>query len=135
MSDLQDVLGLTAGTAKPAKSAKPAKAAAKPAKAAAKPAKAAAAKPAAKPAKAAAAKPAAKPKVAPADDVSTVQPEDKVVLAAVRKLKEATLASQLAANLGVHRRVIRAQLQRLAKVKENGVKMAKDGFNWYVSPK
>lgn len=67
------------------------------------------------------------------DDVSTQQPEDGVVLKAVRKLKEATLAAEFAAGLGVHRRVIRAQLQRLSKDKANGVKMEKDGYNWFVT--
>lgn len=67
------------------------------------------------------------------DDVSTQQPEDGVVLKAVRKLKASTLAAEFAAGLGVHRRVIRAQLQRLAKDKANGVKMTKDGYNWFVS--
>ena len=74
----------------------------------------------------------AKPKKV-ADDVSTIQPDDSVVIKAVRKLKEPTMASQLASSIGVHRRVIRAQLQRLAKDKANGVKMVKDGFNWMVA--
>lgn len=73
--------------------------------------------------------------VKPAADVSTTQPEDKVVLAAVKKLKAPTLAAELASGLGVHRRVIRAQLIRMAKDKANGVVMKKDGFNWYVSSK
>lgn len=67
------------------------------------------------------------------DDVSTVQPDDNIVLKAVRKLKEPTMASQFASTLGVHRRVIRAQLQRLSKDKSNGVSMKKDGFNWLVA--
>lgn len=129
MTDLTDVLG---GAPPKSKKAAPAKAKAAPAKAAT-PAKKAAPAAKAAPAKAKAAP--AKAKVAPAGDVSTTQPEDKVVLNAVRKLKEPTLASQVASSLGVHRRVIRAQLQRLAKDKANGVKMAKDGFNWYVSSK
>jgi hypothetical protein len=79
--------------------------------------------------------PATKRAPAAAGDVSTVQPEDKVVLAAVRKLKEPTLAATVAATLGVHRRVIRNQLQRLSKEKANGVVMKKNGFNWYVSSK
>ena len=112
-----------AGTAKAAKPAAKSAKAEKAAKAAAKPAKAEkAAKAAPKPAKV-------------AEDVSTTQPEDKVVLNAVKKLKEPTKASELASNLGVHRRVIRAQLQRLAKDKANGVQMKKDGFHWMVSPR
>jgi hypothetical protein len=35
----------------------------------------------------------------------------------------------------VHRRVIRTQLQRLAKDKANNVKMAKTGFHWEVTNK
>ena len=149
MSELDNLLNST--KTKSAKAAKPAKTEAKPAKAA-KPAKteAKAAKPAkteaksakaAKPAKteaksAKAAKPAkteAKPKKKVDPNVSMTQPEDGIVLKAVRKLKEATLAAQFAHDLGVHRRVIRAQLQRLAKDKANGVKMVKDGAHWLVS--
>ena len=101
-----------------------------------KPSKAVVTKPA-KAVKGKAAK-AEKPAKAPrpksdAADVSTTQPDDAVTLKAVHKLKEATMASQLAAGMGVHRRVIRAQLQRLAKTKTNGVKMVKDGYNWIVS--
>lgn len=141
MSDIEDVMGTTPSAAKKAKpgkvtnkATKPSKAitikpgptpkAAKPAAKAEKPAKAA--KPAAKAEKPAKAKKAE-------DDVSTLQPDDSVVLKAVRKLKGPTMASQFAADLGVHRRVIRAQLQRLAKEKTNGVSMKKDGANWYVA--
>lgn len=124
----------------PAKKAKPVKKVGtdkKPSKATvAKPAKKADAKPAkkdAKPAKKADAKPAPKKTSGPAP--STQQPEDKVVLKAVEKLKEPTAASKFAADLGVHRRVIRAQLQRLAKDKANGVSMVKKGPHWIVSKK
>lgn len=128
-TELDDVLN-TAVTAKPkAKKADPAKKPGKvtTTKAAPAPAKKAAPKAAPK----AAAKPAKAAK-ASADEVSTTAPDDKVVINAVRKLKEATMASQFAAALGVHRRVIRNQLQRLAKDKANGVKMVKKGFNWLV---
>ena len=113
--------------AKPAKSAKPAKAD----KAETKPAKSAKADKSAKPAKADKAE--AKPKKKVDANVSMTQPDDSVVLKAVRKLKEPTLAAGFAHDLGVHRRVIRAQLQRLAKDKANGVKMVKDGAHWLVS--
>lgn len=136
MSDLEDVMGTTPSAAKKAKPAKKVDAAKKPSKAVtvkpgptpkgAKPAKSAV-KPVTKEAK------ATKPKKAAADDVSTVQPDDNVVLKAAHKLKGPTMASQFAADLGVHRRVIRAQLQRLAKDKTNGVSMKKDGANWYVA--
>jgi hypothetical protein len=35
----------------------------------------------------------------------------------------------------VHNRVMRAQLQRLAGVKDNRIKMVKEGANWFVSNK
>ena len=129
MSDLDNLLNQTpTKKAKPAKSAKPAKTEAKPAKSA-KPAKTEA-----KPAKSAKpAKTEAKPKRVIDANVSMTQPNDSIVLKAVRKLKEATLAAGFAHDLGVHRRVIRAQLQRLAKDKANGVKMVKDGAHWLVS--
>ena len=108
-----------------------------------KPGKATVTKPAAKDAKPAAkkaapakdkdAKPAPKKVAGPAP--STQQPEDKVVLKAVEKLKEPEMASKFAADLGVHRRVIRVQLQRLAKDKANGVSMVKKGPHWIVSKK
>ena len=135
MSDLDNLLNET-----PTKKSKPAKS--KPAKAETKPAKAAKSKPTkaeAKPAKAAKSKPAkadkaeAKPKKKVDANVSMTQPDDSIVLKAVRKLKEPTLAAGFAHELGVHRRVIRAQLQRLAKDKANGVKMVKDGAHWLVS--
>ncbi len=110
-----------------------------------KPGKATVTKPAAKkdakPAKKADAKPASKKDAKPAPKKvsgpapSTQQPEDKVVLKAVEKLKEPEMASKFAADLGVHRRVIRAQLQRLAKDKANGVSMVKKGPHWIVSKK
>ena len=103
MSDLDNLLNQT-----PTKKAKPAKSA--------------------KPAKT-----EAKPKRVIDANVSMTQPDDSIVLKAVRKLKEATLAAGFAHDLGVHRRVIRAQLQRLAKDKANGVKMVKDGAHWLVS--
>jgi len=87
----------------------------------------------AKPAKKADAAP--KPKKVTGPAPSTQQPEDKVVLKAVEKLKEPTAASKFAADLGVHRRVIRAQLQRLAKDKANGVSMVKKGPHWIVAKK
>lgn len=116
----------------------------KPAKEEAKPAKKGAAKSAPAKGKKAEAAPAKKSKKGAdeetrgrpktrTDDVTTTQPDDGVVLKAVSKLKEKTLAAEFAYGLGVHRRVIRAQLQRLAKDKSNGVKMEKDGYNWYVS--
>ena len=113
---------------------KPAAKDAKPAAKKAAPAKDA--KPAAKkaaPAKDKDAKPAPKKVAGPAP--STQQPEDKVVLKAVEKLKEPEMASKFAADLGVHRRVIRVQLQRLAKDKANGVSMVKKGPHWIVSKK
>jgi hypothetical protein len=132
-NDTDDLLD-TPAAAPAKKKAKPkaAKAGTEAKKDAKKPSKAKVTK-AAAPAKEAKPKKAATKKAA--DDVSTTQPEDKVVLAAVRKLKEPTFASEFAASLGVHRRVIRGQLQRLAKDKANGVKMSKDGFNWVVSAK
>lgn len=66
-------------------------------------------------------------------DISTQQPEDNVTLKAVRKLKQPMLAAAFSLGLGVHRRVIRVQLQRLAKDKANGVGMKKQGANWWVS--
>lgn len=99
----------------------------------AKPAKKAAGKDAKPAKKADAAKPAPKKVTGPAP--STQQPEDKVVLKAVEKLKEPEMASKFAADLGVHRRVIRAQLQRLAKDKANGVSMVKKGPHWIVGKK
>jgi len=98
----------------------------------AKPAKKAASKDT-KPAKKADAAPKPKKTTGPAP--STQQPEDKVVLKAVEKLKEPEMASKFAADLGVHRRVIRAQLQRLAKDKANGVSMVKKGPHWIVAKK
>lgn len=114
-----------------------------------KPSKAVVAKPAAKkaaskdakPAKKADAKPAKKADAAPKPKKtsgpapSTQQPDDKVVIKAVEKLKEPEFASKFAAGLGVHRRVIRAQLQRLAKDKANGVSMVKKGPHWIVAKK
>lgn len=143
-SDLLDTTATSAPATKPKKAKKvgaegkkPGKAVTtKPAakKADAKPAKKADTK-AAKPAKKAdaAAKPAPKKVSGPAP--STQQPEDKVVLKAVERLKEPTMASKFAADLGVHRRVIRAQLQRLSKDKANGVAMVKKGPHWLVSKK
>ena len=140
MSDLDNLLNETPTkksktaknkTAKADKTeAKPAKATkGKPAKAEAKPAKVAKGKPA----KADKADAEAKPKKKVDANISMTQPDDSVVLKAVRKLKEPTLAAGFAHELGVHRRVIRAQLQRLAKDKANGVKMVKDGAHWLVS--
>ena len=68
-------------------------------------------------------------------NLSMQQPEDSVVLKAVRKLKEPMMASKFSAGLEVHRRVIRAQLQRLAKDKDNGVGMKKVGAHWIVENK
>jgi len=114
---------------KPAKDAKPVKKAAKSA------ANGKDAKPAKKAAKSAAngkdAKPAKEKKTAPA--VGMTQPQDDVTIKAVRKLKEPTMASKIAADMGVHRRAIRAQLQRLAKEKGSGIAMKKIGFNWMVT--
>lgn len=133
MSDLQDVLGESVQPA-PTKKARAPKANGAAAPKAKKAAAGKVAKTATKPAKAAPTKAEKKPaKVKPKSDVSTTQPEDKVVLAAVRKLKAPTLAAEFASGLGVHRRVIRAQLQRLAKDKANGVKMVKQEYNWLVS--
>ena len=130
-SDMTDVL-----STEPTPARKRAPKATTAAKAAKKPSKAVVTKPAAKAAKKAAKPaPAKKARVAAADDVSTTQPDDSVVLKAVAKLKEPTLASAVASGLGVHRRVIRAQLIRLSKEKANGVVMKKSGFNWYVSHK
>lgn len=67
-----------------------------------------------------------------ADNLSMQQPEDDVVLKAVRKLKEPTLASKFSKGLEVHRRVIRAQLQRLAKDKGNQFTMKKIGPHWTI---
>jgi hypothetical protein len=95
--------------------------------------------PARKAKKAAAAEPAPAPRKprpkAIVDDVSTLQPDDSVVLKAVKKLRGPVMAAAFAIDLGVHRRVIRAQLQRLAKEKANGVMMKKDGYNWIVGPR
>ncbi len=138
MSDLDNLLNET-----PTKKGKTAKAEPAPAKkgktakaepAPAKKGKTAKAEPApAKKGKTAKADGEAKPKRMIDPNVSMTQPDDSVVLKAVRKLKEATLAASFAHDLGVHRRVIRAQLQRLAKDKANGVKMIKDGAHWLVS--
>ena len=123
MSDPLD----TSKTPKAAKGTKAAKAD-KPTKAP----KAAKAAKADKPAKAAVPAVAPKPRKEAAD-VSAEALPDKQVIAAVRKLKEPKNASVLASELGVVRRVLRRQLQRLAADKESGVQMKKDGFHWIVS--
>lgn len=133
MSDLDNLLNETPtkkSKSTPAKKGKTAKAEPAPAKKG----KTAKAEPTpAKKGKTAKADGEAKPKRVIDANVSMTQPDDSVVLKAVRKLKEPTLAAGFAHDLGVHRRVIRAQLQRLAKDKANGVKMVKDGAHWLVS--
>lgn len=128
--DVDDVLGEDEKPVKVSKTKK-AKKADKPAKA--KKAKKEDAKPAKK---AKADKPAkAKKAKSDADELPTTQPEDKVVLAAVRKLKKPTPAVEISNGLGIHRRTIRAQLRRLAADKGNGFKMAKDGHTVMVVPR
>lgn len=142
--DLQDVLGTETPAPAPRKRTRTAKpngnGAAAPAKrgapkASTKSGTTAAAKKPSRAKTTAPAKAAEPKKVRAKPDVSMKQADDRVVLAAVRKLKEPTLASKFAITLGTHNRIMRMQLQRLAADKANGFKMYKKEANWFIANK